>query len=70
VSYRLSQGNARPLQRDLSLAAFYSDVLVIAECLLAAGWLGLPAAMHALRLREQGLSYPQDRAANDERNVA
>lgn len=70
VSYRIGQVNARPFQRDLSLPAFYSDVLVVSVCLLGAGWLGLPAAMRALRLWRQGASFPQDEAANDERYVS
>ena len=69
VSYRIGQVNPRPFQRDLSLPAFYSDVLVITVCLLAAGWLGLPAAMRALRLWRPGGLFPRDEAASDERFV-
>jgi len=46
---------------------FYSDVLVVTVCLLAAGWLGLPAAMRALQLCRQEVSFPRDEATNDER---
>ena len=69
MSYRTGQVNAHPLQRELSLPAFYSEILVAAVCLLAAGRLGLPAATRALRLWRQGVSFPRDEAANDERFV-
>jgi hypothetical protein len=44
-------------------------MLIVAACLFGAVVLGLPAAIRALRLRKQDLSFHQDEAANDERFV-
>jgi hypothetical protein len=48
----------------------FTEILVVAACLLSALALGLPAVIRALRLMKQGLAFHQDEAANDERFVA
>jgi len=52
------------------MPASFNEILMVAACLLGAVVLGLPAAIRALRLLKQGLSFPRDGAANDERFVA
>jgi hypothetical protein len=49
------------------MSPLLSEILIIAAYLLAAAVLGLPAAMRALRLWRQGVLFPRDEAANDER---
>jgi hypothetical protein len=53
--------------REASLPALYSEMLAVATCFVFGGWLGLPAAMHLLRHRPQGLGRHPEAAANDER---
>ena len=48
----------------------FTEMLVVAACLLSAVALGLPAVIRALSLLKQGLSFRQDEAANDEWFVA
>jgi hypothetical protein len=55
------------LLREASLPALYSEMLAVATCFVFGGWLGLPAAMHLLRHRPQGLGRHPEAAANDER---
>jgi hypothetical protein len=59
-------GDGSPL-RAASLPALYSEMLAVATCFVFGGWLGLPAAMHILRHRPQGLARRPEAAANDER---
>jgi hypothetical protein len=69
-NYHIGQVSDRPPHRELSLAVLYSDALVVAVWWLAAGWLGLPAAMRAFRLWREVVSFERDEAANDDRFVA
>jgi hypothetical protein len=45
------------------MPASFNDILIVAACLLGAVVLGLPAAIRALRLLKQRLSFPRDGAA-------
>jgi hypothetical protein len=48
----------------------FTEMLVVAACLLSVVVLGLPAAIRTLRLWKQGLSFHRDEAANDEQFMA
>ena len=47
-----------------------TEMLIAAACLFGAIVLGLPAVIRALKLLQQGSSFRQDEAANDERFLA
>jgi len=48
----------------------FTEMLIVAACLLSAVVLGLPAAIRTLRLWKQDLTFHRNEAANDERFVA
>lgn len=52
------------------MPAYFTEILIVVAWLLGAAVLGLPAAIRALRLWKEGLSFHQDEATNDERFVA